>query len=308
MKRARGMALVTALLVVALATVATSAMALRQQVDVRRTANLLDGDQAWLYALGAEAWAIGILARDRRDNATDSLGEDWARVLPPLPVEGGQIAGAIEDMQARFNLTNLATAQGAPSGQDIAMLQRLLQALELDPALAYAMADWVDADLEPHFPDGAEDAVYLVAEPAAYRTANRPAASVSELRLVRGIDADVYERLAPHLSALPERTPINVNTAGLPVLMALAEGLDERLAQELVDARGENGFADLESFLAHSALAGLEIAAGAVSVASQYFRLHAEARVGRSRAPLTSLLHRTEQGTLRVLVRTRGAH
>ena len=53
----QGVALVTALLVVALATVAAVAMATRLHVDVRRTANLVHGEQSYAYALAAESWA-----------------------------------------------------------------------------------------------------------------------------------------------------------------------------------------------------------------------------------------------------------
>ena len=62
---ARGAALLTAILITALVTITAAAMATRQQLDIRRTSNLVNGDQAWLYSLGMEAWALQILARDR---------------------------------------------------------------------------------------------------------------------------------------------------------------------------------------------------------------------------------------------------
>lgn len=52
-----GVALITAMLVVALASVAAVAMTSRQQLDIRRTGNILHADQAYLYALGGELWA-----------------------------------------------------------------------------------------------------------------------------------------------------------------------------------------------------------------------------------------------------------
>jgi general secretion pathway protein K len=54
-----------------------------------------------------------------------------------------------------------------------------------------------------------------------YRAAKRRFMHVSELRLIRGIDGDTYATLAPWVSALPAGTLINVNTAGVPVLMTL---------------------------------------------------------------------------------------
>ena len=82
-QRQRGVALITALLIVALATIAAVAMASRQQLDVRRTANILDGDQAFFYALGVESWARRILVRDQRDGQIDHPGEDWAQLSTP---------------------------------------------------------------------------------------------------------------------------------------------------------------------------------------------------------------------------------
>ena len=76
--RNSGVALVTALLVVSLASLAAVSMATRQTFDVCRTANLINSDQAWLYAWGAEGWAKAILARDKKDNKIDSLDEPWA--------------------------------------------------------------------------------------------------------------------------------------------------------------------------------------------------------------------------------------
>jgi general secretion pathway protein K len=301
----RGVALITALLVVALATVAAVSMASRLQLDVRRAANLLETEQAQLYLLGAESWGIGVLHRHRQSRDTDALGDDWAVILPPLPVDGGDIAGRIEDMQARFNLNNVVAPTGEPSPPDVAILQRLLRLLELDPQLVQAVIDWVDSDIDPQFPDGAEDDYYLRYDPP-YRAANRPMASVSELRLIRGVDGEVYERLAPHVAALPERTVINVNTAEPTVLMALSEELDEGLAQAIVEARGEDGFADIEAFLRVPGLADLDIDRQAIGVASAYFRLTALARIGRSRAHTTSLLGRAPDGTIRVLYRSRG--
>ena len=79
----RGVALVTALLVVALATVAAVAMASRQQLDVRRTANLLQGDQAYVYAQAVEDWARVVLKRDENKQSTRStmIGRSACRPL-----------------------------------------------------------------------------------------------------------------------------------------------------------------------------------------------------------------------------------
>jgi general secretion pathway protein K len=298
----RGVALITALLVVSLATAAAVAMATQQQLDIRRTANLLHGEQAYDYALGAESWAMAILRRDAADNRTDTLADSWATALPPLPVEGGSIQGYVVDMQGRFNLNNLVGANGAISEPDLEYFRRLLENLELDGRLATVVADWIDKDIDTHFPDGAEDDAYLL-EQIPYRAANRPMASISELRLVKGVDRDVFDRLSPYVCALPERTDINVNTAAAPVLRALHNELTEADAAALVTERGDKGYSDAAAFRASNALAGLEIDVG-VGVASSYFMVAVEAVVGQGKARLFSLLKRDDNG-LHALYRVR---
>jgi len=299
-----GVALITALLVVALATVAAVAMATHQQLDTRRTANLLDSDQAYEYALGVETWARLFLVRDARNNQVDDLGEPWAQSVPPLPVTGGQVTGRITDLQGLFNLNDLVD-KGKPSAPDMARFQRLLAALDLSPGLAQAVADWIDPDPNPLFPDGAEDNAYLGLK-GAYRAANRPMESATELRLVKGFDAKAVNRLLPYVCALPTRTAINVNTAPVPVLQSLANGLSRQDMKALVQARGKDGYKTVQAFLSDPRLAGVKINTENLAVASHYFLIASEADVGGGRVRLYSKVERAQGGKTRVLSRNRG--
>ncbi len=301
-RRQRGVALVTALLVVSLATVAAVAMATRQHIDVRRTGNLVHGEQAYAYALAAESWARVTLRRDARESDYDSFEEDWATALPPIAVEGGLVSGKVEDLQGRFNLNNLIGADGKTSEADRAYFIRLLDLLGLEHALADILADWIDADIDTRFPDGAEDEDYLLNDPA-YRTANRPLTDVSELRLVKGFDNAALLMLAPHVTALPGRTLINVNTATAPVLQALHGDLDESAVETLVTDRGDTGYETVDGFLGHNALAGLELDTE-VDVKSDFFRILTDVVVGQGQARLDSLLSRAD-GDTRIVRRVR---
>ncbi len=298
-----GVALITAMLVVSLATVAAVAMASRQHLDIRRTSNILDTDQALLYALGAESWASQILARDRRENQTDTLGEDWAKLLLPIAVPGGSIVAAVEDLQGRFNINSLVVDK-KPNQVALERFKRLLESLELETNLADAVLDWVDKDVDVRYPNGAEDDEYLREKPA-YRTANALMSSTSELMLVKGMTLEAYDTLSPHLTALPDSTPINVNTASVQVIMGLAENIAQSDAEALVESRGEEGFATLDEFLRHESLAGRKVARDGLTVSSEYFVVRAEAHIGRMRARLSSLLHRKSTGHVTVLRRSR---
>jgi len=288
----RGVALVTALLIVSLATVAAVAMATRLQVDVRRTGNLLHGEQAYAYALAAESWAEVILRRDASDSKIDTLAEDWATALPPIAVEGGFVSGHIEDLQGRFNVNNLIGSDGKPSKPDLEYFKRLLGLLGVEPGLATALLDWIDADINATFPDGAEDDIYLLETPP-YRAANRPLVSTSELRLVKGYSADVIALLEPYITALPEPTALNVNTASPVVLQALHADLSTSDAEQIIEARGDAGFTELESFLALDALAGLKLDVD-VGIQSDWFRVLTDVRIGRGQARLESRLYRND--------------
>lgn len=302
--RQRGVALLTAILVVALATVAAVSLAVHEQLDTRLTSNVLDTDQAYEYALGTETWARVILARDARANKVDDLGEAWARRLPPLPVTGGEVVGHITDLQGLFNINNLVL-NGKPNPPAVAQFQRLLAIVGLQPQLVQAVIDWIDPDVNVTFPDGAEDGTYLLL-PTPYRTANQPMVSVSALRLVKGFDAAAVARLEPYVCALPSRTTINVNTAPAPVLQSLADGLTKQDGEALVKARGQNGYGSVQNFLQQKPLAGRKVNASELGVASSYFLVVSDARVGHGRVLLYSKVERAANGRTRVLMRTRG--
>lgn len=305
MKRAqRGVALITALLIVALATTAAVAMVSRQQLDIRRTGNALQYEQAYLYVNGMEQWAARVLREDGRDNKSDHLNEEWATQLPPIPVDGGQLAGFLEERQGRFDLNSLMLG-GAPDTAAVERFRRLLVVLELEPELVNALLDWLDSDLEERFPGGAEDSVYLGMEPP-YRSANGALVSVSELRLLPGLDAEGYERLRPHVSALPAPAPINVNTASVPVLMSLADEIDPGLAEMLVEARGEEGYEDLNAFLAQPGLAGVALPVESLGVSSRYFVVTSQVQFGRVNVSYQSMIERSQDHTTRVIRRSQG--
>ena len=302
--KSAGVALITALLVVSIATVAAVTLAAHQALDVRRTANLIDADQAWLYSKGGEAWAKSILIRDQQDNKTDSLDQPWATTLPPIELPGGFIVGYIEDLQARLNLNNLVDADKA-NPETLSRFQRLLNTLELDEALAQAVADWLDKDINAIPPDGAEDDYYLGLD-TPYLAANRPMVSVSELRLVKGFDQETYDKVTPFVTALPAHTAINVNTAPPEVLASLSPKLTLEIAERLVEQRENEPFEDIEAFTNDPLIKELELPAEEIenlSTSSEYFLLHSETRIGQGRVATESLFYRGQKANIRVVQR-----
>ncbi len=295
----RGVALITALLVVALAVVAAASMASRQQLDIRRTGNLLHGEQAYAYVTGAENWARVVLERDLRDSTFDTLAEDWSTRPPASIVEGGMVTGCILDLQGRFNLNSLVDATGKFNPDAVDRYKRLLVGLDLDAELADTLVDWMDVDINARLA-GAEDDYYLLQEPV-YRAANRPMANLSELRLIKGYDAKAIALLEPHVSALPDpQTPLNVNTASAEALLTVAANLSLMDTQKIVDERElrpDGGFNDINDFASLTVLAGKPLDLTTLSIQSEWFALLATSYVGQGRAHLTAQVHRSTTGT-----------
>ncbi|MEJ1340408.1 MAG: type II secretion system minor pseudopilin GspK [Candidatus Sedimenticola sp. (ex Thyasira tokunagai)] len=300
---ARGVALLTVLLVVAIATIAAVAMATRQQVDIRKTENLLRMEQAWQFAYGIDSWAKGRLIEDRKENDTDSSQDIWNTPIAPTDVEGGALSANIEELQGRFNLNNLIK-EGKPSEVDLARFRRLLTQLGQRPELAEALLDWIDPDMNVRYPGGAEDGMYLNRQPP-YRSANRPLTDVNEMMLIEGFDAEVVSALQPHVTALPEYTPINVNSAGTEVLMSLAEGLTSDNAEALAADREEAPFTGIEPFLGHPSFAGREISTDGLGFACNYFQINGDVHIGRIQLRYASTLHRPKEGDLHIFKRKR---
>ncbi|NNF67583.1 MAG: type II secretion system minor pseudopilin GspK [Gammaproteobacteria bacterium] len=301
MHRQSGVALITAILVVALAMVWVSSILWTDALQKRRVAALLQSDQAMLYAMGAESWAHDILKLDLENGPTDHLTEEWAIPLPPLPVDGGQIQGQLEDMQGRFNINNLVDASGQVNSVALDIFRRMLTSLQLNPAIAEYTLDWIDPDNEVSFPDGAEDDVYSSRVPP-YRPGNGPMTSISELRAVEGIDDEAYQLLSPHVAALPIGTTININTATVEVLAALSDNISLFDAESLFEGRIDAPFNSLDEIRDDVPAAVLR----QLSVSSELFRASVLVTLGSTRLYMYSLLERDVSGMVGTRLRSFG--
>ena len=291
--RQNGVALLTVLLVLALASVTAVQLAELQQFSVRRSELLLHRQQAKHYLLGAERLAQLILRNDRDNNHTDHKDEDWARTPPVLPVTGGYVSGQLDDLQGRFNLNNLLTAENTIDERQLQIFSRLLEQLELPTGIALAVADWLDEDRQLRFPDGAEDSDYLLANPP-YMAANQRFADLSELRLVKGVSNEVYTILQPFVCALPQQVAINVNTAPAELLAALDPTLDSATAQRLVEDRKQQAFNSVEEFIIATRIPEPLFRPEEIAVGSDFFLLSATAEIGSAQAQLHSILQRSD--------------
>jgi general secretion pathway protein K len=330
--RQRGVALMIALILVALATILASKLTFDGFLERRRAIGVLAAEQAVEFGYGAEALAADALVMDLQNSAQlTTLAAAWAQPTQPLPItpqdnpEGepiGTLQGQIEDMQGRFNLNNLAhlIQSSAPTGnaaaalppiqdpQPLEQFQRLLELVGLEPKWAAIARDWIDADDAPG-PEGAEDQVYTSQTPP-YRTSNWPMMTPAELMNMPGFGADRYRKIAPYVTALPAaNVPINICTAPAVVLESLSDNLRGEWSRspEVLDQERKNGcFPDASTFnkiLGAKAQAGLKQVWG---TKSSYFRLTTRVTLGTTEFTLYSLLMRGNGGKVTPLLRSFG--
>jgi general secretion pathway protein K len=296
-------AILTAMLIVTIGTIIAVNIMWQATLDLRRAESALASDQGMLFLQGAEAWAADILRQDLVDSPnTDNLGEQWAVELPPLPVDGGTITGRLEDLQGRFNRNHLIDARGREDPLARKQFERLLLRLELDPALAGGVVDWIDPDTTQRFPDGGEDAAYADTDPQ-YRTANATITTPSELMAVTGFTREVYTKLAPYVAVLPIGTKLNVNTASDVVLSSLSDDIDLSTAGSLVDERNGGEFVDIGATFSGIVEADT---LKRIDGVSQYFLLTSTVTLGTNQMSMRSVLQRDSSGLTRAVFRNLG--
>ena len=299
-----GVAVITAILVVAVGTIIAVNLLWESTLDQRRTESAVLSDQGLLYVQAAEAWAADILRQDLVDSPdSDSFADIWALELPPLPVEGGFITGRLEDLQGRFNLNNLVTIDGEENELAVQQFERLLTTLNLDPGIAGVVVDWLDPDVDTRFPTGGEDAAYADTDPN-YRTPNTLITSSSELMAMTGVDQETYRILEPYVTALPQGTTLNVNTASEPVLASLSDSIDISMATVLTAERNQGEFFDIEA-----SFGGLvdEDVFSQIDGVSSHFLLTATVTLGSTPTTMRSVLQRDASGITRAIFRSLGA-
>jgi general secretion pathway protein K len=297
MRRQRGATVLVALVTVALVAVVAARLLSEQDHWHRQVLLQTDRMQATALAQAGVRYAMAILADDMRAGDTDHGREAWARPLPPMSAEGGSLAGRITDLQGRLNLNDAGHLPGEEGYAADQPLPRLFAALALSPALLAALSDWVDAD-DAVRASGAEDAYYL-SLPRPYRAANRPLASIEELRFVRGFDAAIIARLRPYVTALPPGTPINLNTAPAEVMLAGIPGLSESQATALRESSDRRPFASVADFVERAQSFGASVAPTAtLAVSSRWFEIVGDVQWGWAFARMQVIVERREAGRM----------
>ena len=325
MKTQRGAALLLAMLTVALvATIASAALWQQWRSAEVEAAERRRLQASWIL-VGALDWARLILREDGRSNqnsgASDHLGEPWATPLEEARLSSflaadknnsaeelmpAFLSGEMIDMQSRLNFRNLvkftgpnpnanlnpgtnpgAATQTKPeiSTPDLITFTRLFALLNLPPAELTAAAANLVRTIEQATNDPQPSDSPLV--PQRY----------AQLRWL-GLSERTLAVLQPHVTVLPERTALNINTASAEALSASVEGLDLALAQQVVGSRTTTPFADLATAITRiPGATDKSLTRQTHDVRSRFFEIRARLRLDDTMIEERSLIQRSGLST-----------
>ena len=329
---AKGVALITVMLIVALIAILATQMTARLQLQMQRTTNIASNQQAYWYAMGAEAFAKRVLIQSFADNAeVTHLGQIWAQGENTFPVDLGEITGEITDLNSCFNLNALRVDDDDDSnnisnnGNVVtksparAAFEELLIVMNIEGVgsfeaqyMADALTDWLDANSSISSSGGAEDNDYA-AKAFPYLAANNYLASIGELRVVEHFTVNVINKLKDYACVLPNTNlnKINVNTIALdkPEILVAMLGISQNEAAEALTARGEEGFNNVDEFFNLRELGKAKISPEKkqqFAVTSEYFKLKTTASFNNSYFALNTIMKVDNKNNISVISRIIG--
>jgi general secretion pathway protein K len=321
-KPQKGVAIITALLIVAIATTISISISTRLQLDVRRTSNMISSDQAYLYSLLAEEFFQTLLKDkdSRKDFIEKPLITDGI-IKQVIPVESDTavlVAVEVTDLSACINVNALISNTNNIQSLD-PITERRLQELFRNNGIpaesTQAIADWIDTDLTNSIPDGAEDGYYMNL-PRPYRVANTPLQSISELRLIKGFQDKKVLKSTTQLieggstsgskrfssAALcafdtdnNSNIPININTASVEVLKSLQSDITQSQIDDILQTREKDAYTKVPALFKEQAN---------LVTTSSYYLLKTTVKIGNANNVRYSIVFRDGSGKTKVTYST----
>ena len=317
-KQQLGVALVVILLVVAIVSILATEMIARLQLNIARTVNIKDNNQAYWYAIGAEQFAqksLGELKTLSPDNM--NLSQPWAQKFE-YPIDSGGIQAELIDLQACFNLNTLGplvkledppppppdpdpNPNAAPQNPAQAFYNLLIKSSDnvdsyTAETLRDSLIDWLDADGNITGL-GAEDADYESLT-VPYVAANALMTNKSELRLVKGIEPGILRNILPFVCVIPDQQfnslQLNINTVteeNAAVLAAMLN-LDVEDASRIIASRPEEGFENTNDFFTEPEIVALNLTPQQkewFTIKTNYFMLRIKTRYNEASFKMTSI-------------------
>lgn len=282
----RGTAIIVALFVTALVAAAAIAMIEHVRMDTRRTELILNMNQANLYAQGSIAWAKDLLINDWKQQQSGKV-VDRTPFIATNTVNNAKIVSIIYDAQGKLNLNNLNDSQF----QTIFTQLIPIIAPDVDQTTAQnimlAIVDWITPGIQNSPYDH-----YYATLASPYRAPHQFMRSVSELRLVKGMTPILYAKLLPYVTALPDKTPFNINSVPIPVIMSFSPAITLATAKALDNFRRQSPLSNLNMLGNFTAVQNSPMGQSNLTVTSSFFLLKTNVTIAKQQLTLYTLLQR----------------
>jgi general secretion pathway protein K len=239
MRSERGFALVLTLVVTALMVAVLVELIHQVYVDISLSRSYRDGQQASLLAESGIIGGVKLLQMSLQGKSYTSLSDAWAMPVK-LDDETGTLEVSVTEESGRINLNSLVLPNGEFEPFTLAAFKRLGKRFQIPEEVWSSLADWQDADDQTRS-NGAEAPYYQTLK-RPYKPRNGKLATMAELSLVKGFTTEGVSRLAPFVTIYADQagaplSQVNINTASKELLSALDDGIDERMAERILEER-----------------------------------------------------------------------
>jgi general secretion pathway protein K len=282
LKNESGFALILTLVVTALMVAIVVEMIHQVYVDTSLSRSFRDGQQASILAESGATGGAKLLQIGLSGRSYTSLSDRWATPLK-IDDESGSLEITVSEESGKININGLVQQNGEFENHTHEALQRLGKRLQLQEDIWPAVADWIDSN-DIQRSGGAESAVYRTLKPP-YVARNGRLSTLTELSLVKGVTPEVLGKLRPYVTIFYDQAAsplptININTAPKEILAALDSGIDDRMAERIMEERRLQPFKSLGEL---SRVPGLDTIAtglgGWITLKGNIFRITSVARV-----------------------------
>ncbi|MBV5295651.1 MAG: type II secretion system minor pseudopilin GspK [Curvibacter lanceolatus] len=302
--RQRGAALLAAMLTVTLvATLAAGALWQQWRAVEVESAERARVQSSWILT-GALDWSRLILREDARSGGPDTLSEPWAIPLQEARLSSFLAADQSNTASDDKDLTEAFLSGAITDQQGRLNLQNLINNKQLSESAHRATSKLFDLLGLPEAQLTTLEQNLLLAQKAQETSAPLPAQRLDQL-LTYGLSASTLARLRPYVTLLPERTPVNLNTAPAEVIYASVRTLDMATAQRVVTQRTRTPFKAISDAGALMGDAVSQLSEAEHSISSRYFEVLGRLRLGDTRVQERSLVRRTNM-EVQTLWRERG--
>ena len=261
-KKFKGAALIMALFVTAIIASVSAGLFSMVSTNLENEKNMISEQQAILTTLSLESFTKKYLNNKENRNNIVLAANNFSQKSPiNLPLERGNLEANIVDMGQCFNLNSLisisATGEETANQENLEFFKNLMKSLFIQDQkieeISPAVIDWLDKDFFPDSYLGVEDDYYRNEKPSRL-TSNQFFFDITELRDVKGMTEEIFQKLKPYICAFnSNETKININSLNpfYPnILVALSSNtLSDLEARNILNSKPLGGYSSVSDFL-----------------------------------------------------------